>query len=131
MTSLPAMDATQAQAQTFAHFLAFVAAIFVGNVVLGVLGFFLDNGLLFLWPQYVLPHGVLMGGELRPFLAHGWATVLAGGFWSLVAFVFACLVRRRRLRVTLWLAYPLVIVITCLAWAGLHSLGIRVFLEGP
>ena len=131
MTALPAMDATRALTQTFAHFLAFVSVIFVGNVVLGASGFFLDNGLLFLWPQYVLPHGVLVGEEFQPFLAHGWSMVLAGGFWSLVAFVFARLVRRRRLRVTLWLAYPLVIVITCLAWAGLHSLGIRAFLEGP
>ena len=131
MTALPAMDATRAQTQTFAHFLAFVSVIFVGNVVLGASGFFLDNGLLLLWPQYVLPHGVLVGEELQPFLARGWSMVLAGGFWSLVAFVFARLVRRRRLRVTLWLAYPLVIVITCLAWAGLHSLGIRAFLEGP
>jgi len=131
MTPVSATEATRAQTHTFAHFLTFLSTMFVGTVVLGTLGFFLDSGLLFLWPQYVLPKGMLIGEEAQPFLDHGLGAVVTGCFWSLVALVFAYLVRRRRLRVTVWLAYPLVIVVTCLVWSGLYSLGIHAFLEGP
>ena len=119
--------------QTLQHFAAFAFVFCVGLFATPLLGWVLDSSALFLWPQFVLaPNGFTsLLNEQHPVIGGGYSLTITTIFWVLVAVGVAYAMRRRHLLVTLLAAYPIMFLITAIAWVALNALGVGTYLVGP